>query len=220
MLLYDANSPGPNPVVVRQFILERGGVSLDVEHIDLAGLANRRADYVNNVNPRGEVPALRLDDESVITEITAICAYLDEVAQGGISLFGANAQERAETNMWARRVYMEVAYPMTTWWRGTDMAIEFYQGHRLPATEAQGWMKAQAERGLARLNDDLQGKAFLCGDRFSMADILLYGFVSTMGFVVPWADVPHLEHYTAWRERMQGRPSSTAMMEPLPAKVS
>lgn len=219
MKLYDTNAPGPNPVTVRQFILERGGLKMEVNHIDLAGLENRGEAYTSTVNARGEVPALRLDDGTVITEITAICAYLDEVAEGGTSLFGNNAEERAITNMWVRRVYGEIAFPFATWWRGTDGAIAFYQGHRVPATDAQDWMKGQAEKGLAQLDNDLEGRTFIAGDRLTMADILLNSFISTMSFAIPWLDRPDLKNFTAWRETMAARPSSQAMMEPLPAQV-
>ncbi|MBO9402876.1 glutathione S-transferase family protein [Shimia sp. R9_3] len=219
MLLYDANSPGPNPATVRQFVLERSGLSMDVTHIDLQNLANREPDYVNNVNARGEVPALRLKDGSVITEITAICAYFDEVAEGGTSLFGDTPEERAETNMWTRRLYGEVLLPAVTWWRGTDDAIAFFKGNRLPATDAMPWMKAQAERGLEQLNKDLEGRTFIAGDRMTMADILMNSFMTPMSFVIPWLTRPDLENVQRWREMMAARPSSQQMMEPLPTKI-
>ena len=219
MLLYDGNAPGPNPVTVRHFILERGGLHLEVERIDLAHLANREADYVENVNSRGELPALRLDNGHVITEITAICAYLDEIADGP-SLFGATPEERAVTNMWTRRAYLEICSPVVTWYRGTDHAKGYYKGYRLHAAETQGWMRAQAERGMERFNTDLSdGRPFLCGDRFSMADVLLNGFFGAMQPLAPWIDRPDLKHLARWRSAMLERPSSTAMMNPLPARV-
>ncbi|WP_420908401.1 hypothetical protein [Aureimonas altamirensis] len=72
LIFYDAKQPGPNPVVVRLFVHERQGLRFDVETIDLAGLEHRKPAYRNTVNARGEVPALRLDDGRIITEITAI----------------------------------------------------------------------------------------------------------------------------------------------------
>jgi glutathione S-transferase len=206
-------------VTVRCFVLERGGLHLDVEHIDLANLANREADYVENVNARGELPALRLNDGSIITEITAICAYLDEIADGP-SLFGATPEERAVTNMWTRRAYLEICSPVVTWYRGTDHARGYYKGHRLHAAETQGWMRAQADRGLSQFNNDLSdGRAFLCGNRISMADVLLTGFYSAMQPLAPWIDRPDLEHLTRWRSAMLERPSNSAMMRPLPAQI-
>ena len=79
MILYDANAPGPNPVTVRLFAHERGGLGFDVVTIDLVGLENRKRPYLTGVNARGEVPALRLDDGSVLTEITAICGSASTV---------------------------------------------------------------------------------------------------------------------------------------------
>jgi hypothetical protein len=51
MILYDANAPGPNPVTVRLFILERGGLAFDVETIDLANLENRGNAFKDGVAP-------------------------------------------------------------------------------------------------------------------------------------------------------------------------
>ena len=82
---------------------------VETKHIDVMKLENRRLAYRTKVNSRGELPALRINDTFVLTEITAICEYLDEVAVGGKSLFGVNAQERAETRMWLRRMDLEIA---------------------------------------------------------------------------------------------------------------
>ena len=81
MKLYDAL--GPNPLVVRLFIHERGGLEFDAETVDIINLANRGLQCRQQVNPRGEVPALILEDGRLLTEITAICEYLDEIAKGG-----------------------------------------------------------------------------------------------------------------------------------------
>src|SRR5437764_5536672 len=89
MQLY--NSIGPNPRAVRMFMAERG-IELPKVQIDLMGGENRREPY-RTKNPSGQCPALQLDDGSVISEITAICEYLDETAPGP-SLIGKTPQER------------------------------------------------------------------------------------------------------------------------------
>ncbi|KAF4443504.1 Glutathione S-transferase domain-containing [Fusarium acutatum] len=99
MKLYDA--PASNPMVVRLFVLERGGISLDVETVDVMNMENRGLKY-RKINPRGEVPALVLDNGFILTEVTAICEYLDDIAQGGVSLSGETPLERAETRMWLK----------------------------------------------------------------------------------------------------------------------
>ncbi|KAJ5519310.1 Glutathione S-transferase N-terminal [Penicillium expansum] len=118
-IFYDASAP--NPYVVR--ILA----------------------YRTNVNSRGELPALRISDQFVLTEITAICEYFDEVAKGGKSLFSETALERAETRMWLRRMDMEIAQPL----RNDPGTIDFYKGNRIPVPEARVIQKVE-ENGRAR----------------------------------------------------------------------
>lgn len=136
MIFYDADRPGPNPVTVRLFVHERRGLKFDVVTIELEGLENRKRPFLENVNARGEVPALRLDNGKIITEISAICGFFDEIAEGGRRLFGNTPEERAEIHMWTRRVYLEIVLPFVTYWRGTDAAENAYRGHRVLMPEA------------------------------------------------------------------------------------
>src|SRR3546814_13736067 len=73
---------------------------------------NRRAPYNVEVNPAGQTPALELDDGSILTEITAICEYLEERFPAPI-LIGATPEERAVTRMWTRRVDLKICEPLT-----------------------------------------------------------------------------------------------------------
>ena len=222
MIYYDAKQPGPNPVVVRLFVHERKGLRFDVELIDLAGLENRKPAYRNNINARGEVPALRLGDGRIITEITAICGYFDEIAEGGRRLCGATPEERAEIHMWTRRAYLEIVLPFVTWWRGTDAAEEAYRGHRILMPEARRSHRLLADQGLNQFEDDLEGKTFLVGDDVTMADIMLYGFIGTNMATgeIPWLNVPQRPNIAAWFDRMATREASQKMMSPLPAQVA
>src|SRR3546814_9688229 len=71
------NSVGPNPRVVKLFMAEKG-IEIPQVSVDLRGGENRRAPYNVDVNPAGQTPAAELDDGSILSEITAICEYLDE----------------------------------------------------------------------------------------------------------------------------------------------
>jgi glutathione S-transferase len=205
MKLYDF-SIAPNPFTVRLFIAERGGLSLDVEAVDLINLANRHQPYLS-VNPRGEIPALVLDDGSLLTEITAICEYLDEVAVSGQSLIGETAEKRAETRMWTRRVDLEVAERFIDWWRGSEEADTYYRGNRVVQSGGREANRLMANQGFNRLDQDLAGKQFLFGDRPGLADILLFAFMYTMIGVIPWMNPPGRTNVAAWFERMSQRPS-------------
>ncbi|KAK7408896.1 hypothetical protein QQX98_008957 [Neonectria punicea] len=203
MLLYD-NVHSPNSLVVRIFILERGGLELDVKSVDIIKLENRRPAYLD-VNPRGEVPALDMKDGNILTEITAICTYLDEVAKGGHSLFGSTAAQRAITNMWIRRMDIEIVQPLISWYRNGEDSIDYYRGHRIPIPEARVLQKVQINRALNMLDDDLEAKKYLCGDRFSTADIFLYGILKQMLFIAPWVIVSGRLNVAEWFKRMDDR---------------
>ena len=147
MLFYD--SVGPNPRVVRVFAAERG-VELPKKAVDLRGGENRRPEYMTR-NPMGQLPALELDDGTVITEITAICEYLDEIAPGGTSLIGANALERAQTRMWTRRIDLNILEPMTQGFRYAE-GIKLFQPRIHVSPQAADYLKAIARKHLAWLD--------------------------------------------------------------------
>jgi glutathione S-transferase len=212
MKLYDA--PASNTMVVRLFILERGGIDMDVEPVDIMTMENRKPAYVKHVNPRGELPALRISDDFVLTEITAICEYLDEVAQGGSSLIGATALERAETRMWLRRMDLEIAQPVMDWYRNDPETIAFYRGNRTPCPEARLPGKLAINRALNRLDDELDGRQYLCGDRFSAADIHFYGLIKLMLVPMPWVADPAWKNFKAYLERMDARRASQDAVQP------
>lgn len=174
------NSMGPNPHVVRMFIAEMG-IDIETIEIDLMGGENRQNSYLKK-NPSGQLPALQLDDDSFLAEITVICEYLDEI-NGHTNLIGTNPQERAETKMWTRRIDLQILEPLTNGFRyaeGYDLFKD--RLHLIP--EAANDLKAIAQERLTWLDKQLEGKEFICGDRFSLADIMFYCFLhfgSTVG---------------------------------------
>ncbi|KAI2830015.1 hypothetical protein CBS147320_4072 [Aspergillus niger] len=217
MKFFDA--PAPNPMAVRLFVLERGGLTFDVETIDIMSLQNRRLAY-RAINPRGEVPALQLDDGTVLTEITAICEYLDEIAQGGASLFGDTPAQRAETRMWLRRMDLEICQPVIAWFRNDPATVDFYKGNRLPTPEARVNQKVAINQALNLLDDQLEGKTWLCGDRFSAADVHFYGLMKMMSMQVSeWMLLPGRDNFLAYWKRLDEREASQKALQDFPAKV-
>ena len=99
------DSFGPNPRVVRMCLAEKG-LTLPSEQIDLLGGENRQSAYLAR-NPGGQLPALELDDGTVIAETAVICEYLEEVHPTP-SLVGATAAERAVARTWQRRVELNI----------------------------------------------------------------------------------------------------------------
>ena len=91
--------------MVRMFMHEKGIVLEAIEH-DLMGGENRQAPY-SSKNPGAQMPALELDDGSVLAETVVICDYLEELHPEP-ALIGADAKQRAEARMWDRRIEQRI----------------------------------------------------------------------------------------------------------------
>ena len=199
------NSIGPNPKVVRMYMAERG-IKIDQKEIDLIGGENRQSDYVK-INPGGGTPALELDNGSIIAEITCICEYLDEL-EGGSSLIGTTPEERAETRMWVRRIDLGILEPLTNGFRYAEGEPMFKDRMTL-MTHAASDLKALAQEKITWLDDLMNGKDFICGDRFTLADIMLFVFLE-FGMTVGQPLNKDNKNICALFEKIAARPSAKA----------
>lgn len=208
MRLYD--SIGPNPRMVRMLVAEKGA-TVDAQPVDILGGENRGAEFLR-INPAGELPALALDDGTVITESYAICEYLDEVLPGP-TLYGACAEERAQTRMWARRVDVRVNRPMSDGFRYAEGLKMFEKRiHCIP--QAADDFKLLARQGLAWFEEQIGDRSWLAGDRFTMADIALFVFLDFGAQIGQALDSDACPRLAAWMARVTGRPSAPASAQP------
>ncbi len=203
MKLY--NSIGPNPKVVRMFMAEKG-IELPMEDVDIMAGVNREADYLK-VNAAGQCPALELDNGDIVAEITVICEYLEE-QNPDTPLIGTTAEERAETRMWTRRVDLHVCEPMADGFRFST-GLKMFENRTRCLPEAADGLKARAQDGLKWLDGLMEGNDYLAGDRMTLADLLLFGFVDFFAGVDQPLD-PELKNINAWYGRMKARPSAEA----------
>ncbi len=181
MKLY--NSIGPNPHVVRMFIAELG-LNLEMVEIDLMAGENRQEAHLKR-NPSGQMPALELDDGQCLAEITVICEYLDEI-NGYSDLIGKTPEDRAETKMWVRRIDLQIIEPLTNGFRYSE-GYELFKERLHLIPQAADDLKAIAQERLKWLDGQLEGKQYICGDRLTLADIMLYCFLNfgaTVGQVI------------------------------------
>ncbi len=204
MKLFD--SIGPNPRVVRMAIAEKG-MTVETVTVDLMGAENRQAGYLAKV-PTGGLPALELDDGTVIAEITVIAEYLEDL-QPTPAIIGTTAAERAETRMWTRRIDLAIVEPMTTSFRAVEGRPLFASRMTLLSTDAAAELKAIAQEKLLWLDKLMQGRTWVCGDRHTLADLLLLAFVEfgvSVGQPMPAAATWLPE----WHKRAAARPSAAA----------
>jgi glutathione S-transferase len=203
MKLY--NSMGPNPKVVRMFMAELG-IEIDTQEVDLMAGENRQPAFMA-LNPTGTLPALELDDGSILSEITALCEYLDE-KQGQSALIGSTAEERAETRMWVRRIDLGILENLANGFRSAEgLGLFKDRLHTIP--QAADDLKAIAQEKLAWLDGTMEGKNYICGERFSLADIMLFCFLE-FGAQVGQPINTENSNVAEWYDRVAGRNSASA----------
>lgn len=201
MKLYLADR-APNPDRVKFFLQEKGALDR-VERVELVipKMDHFSADY-RAKSPLSQVPALELDDGFALTESRAICTYLEGVFPEP-NLMGADARERAEIEMWDRRVELLYFLPLAAWFRNTHPAMAELE--KPQSAEWAGISRDRATRMADFFDERLGQSPFVAGSRFTIADITLFvslGFGRVMKFK-PWETRANL---AAWRDRMAERP--------------
>lgn len=206
------DSFGPNPRALRMFLLEKE-VELPKVTIDLLGAENRQTPYTDK-NPGGQVPALELDDGRVLGETVAIFEYLEEKYPSP-ALIGRTAEERAEARMWQRRIELKITEHLYNGFRFAE-GLELFKPRMRCLPEAAEGLKATARDNLAWLDKLLQGKQWIVGDRFTIADIILFCALEFGASVNQPLD-GGLTNVASWRERVAARPSAAASLHPMSA---
>ncbi len=203
MKLYD--SVGPNPRVVRMFMAEKG-IDMPKQTVDLRKGENREAEHLKR-NSHGQMPALELDDGNYLSEIIPICEYLEE-KNPKPAMIGTTPEERAECRMWARRVDLNICEHLANGFRFGE-GLKFFE-KRIPcAPEASPGLKMIAANRLQSLDGQMAGKEYLCGKRFTMADVLLYCWLDFGAQVGQPLDTAN-SNIVAWMARVAERPSVKA----------
>ena len=196
------NSVGPNPRVVKLFMAEKG---IEIPRVDVNLMAGEnRQDAYKAKNPSGQMPALELDDGVVLAEILPICEYLEEIHPSP-PLIGTNPEERAITRMWTRRIDLNICEPMANGFRFSQ-GLQLFQNRVHCIPQAADDLKAIARERLAWLDGLIAGRQFLAGDKFTLADILLFAFVE-FGAQVGQPPNPDNKNLAAWQARVAARPS-------------
>lgn len=203
MILYGAPMPAPNPRRVRIFLAEKG-VDLPETPLDIMKREHKSDDHRAR-NSLGQVPTLVLDDGAAISETVAICRYLDETHPGP-ALFGATPLERAQVEMWIRRIEFQLMSPVGMFWRHAHpfTARLIAQHKDFGESNREGYHNA-----LRWLDGELADKPFIAGEAYTMADICALStvdFAEWIGLPLP-DDVPNV---AAWHKRVTERASSKA----------
>ena len=199
------NSIGPNPRVVRMFMAEKG-ITIPSQDVDLMKGDNRAADHLKR-NPHGQMPALELDDGSFLSEITAICEYLED-KNPKPALIGSTPEEKAQTRMWTRRIDLNICEPLANGFRFSQ-GLALFQSRVVTVPEAADGLKKIAQDRIQWLDGQMAGKQFVAGSRFTLVDVLLFCFLA-FGAQVGQPINPDFKNINAWYARVGERPSTKA----------
>ncbi len=203
MKLYDGGR-APNPRRVRIFLAEKG-ISVPTEQVDLGNLQQRSEAYTA-INPLQRVPALVLDDGTVLTESLAICRYF-EALQPDPPLFGKGALQSALIEMWNRRIEFHLYMPVSTVFQHLHPAMK-----AMVDPQVSAWGEANRPRifdFLRFLDGELKSRPYVAGENFTVSDILAMVAVDFMK--VSKLTVPEeLTDLRRWYASVAVRPSASA----------
>ena len=209
MKFYDCKT-APSPRRVRIFLAEKG-LELETVDIDLAA-GEQFSDAFRQVNPDCVVPALELDDGSCLSEVVAICQYLEELHPEP-ALLGETPEERARVSMWNAKVEQQGLLAVMEALRNFAKG---FKGRAVSGAASHEQIPELAERGrrrtlefFERLDGQLADHAYLSGDRFSMADISALVFVDFAKWIK--VEIPEdCGNVRRWYAEVSERPSAAA----------
>jgi glutathione S-transferase len=201
MKLYDY-ARAPNARRVRIYLAEKG-LTVPTETVDLGIMQHKTVGYTAS-NPMQRVPALVLDDGTVIAESMAICRYF-EALHPLPSLFGTGPEEIALVEMWSRFAELYLFFPVAQAFRHLHPGMKAYE---VPQVAAWGEAnKTRALKFLPILERQLAAGPFVCGTLYSVADITMLvaiDFMKPAKLAVP----PEYGNIAKWYALVSARPSA------------
>jgi glutathione S-transferase len=167
----------PSPLKVLIFLKEKGILDqVEVIDLDLGKLEHKTPEY-KAIAPNSRVPALQLDDGTIILETTAICRYL-EALYPEPNLFGESPIEIASIEMWYCRVTYELMVPLMHGFRHTHPHMSQMENQNQAYGLAQ---RELAVKSLDTYNNIIASREYIAGERFTYADIQM---VTSLQFLV------------------------------------
>ena len=176
MILYSSKL-APSPLKVLIFLKEKDILDqVKIIDLDLGKLEHKTPEY-KVIAPNSKVPALKLDDDTIILETTAICRYLESLYPEP-NLFGENPIEIASIEMWYSRVTYELMVPLMHGFRHTHPHMSQMENQNQEYGLAQ---RELAIKSLDIYNDIIASREYIAGERFTYADIQM---VTSLQFLV------------------------------------
>ncbi len=186
--------------MVHIFLAEKG-IEIETIEIDLAGKGNLSADFIAK-NPLARVPVLEFDDGAYLAESMAICRYFEET-QPEPPLFGVDARDKANVEMWNRRMEFEILAQVSGCFRHSH---PYWEGRITQVADFGDLCRKTVLERMEWLDGELAGREFIAGDRFTVADITAFCGIA-LGRI-PKIYIPEERaNLKRWYEAVGARPS-------------
>jgi glutathione S-transferase len=179
--------------------LREAGLAFDLEKVNLGTKQTATGADYRTINPKGYVPALRLDDGTVLTEGPAIVQYIGD-RKPETKLVPANGTlERYQLQAWLNFIATEMHKTFSPLF------------HAKTPEEVRQSNRDLLGKRLTFVSQSLEGQPFLMGDTFTVAD----GYLAT---VLAWTkplkiDLGQWPTVKAHFDRVVARPAVQAAMK-------
>jgi glutathione S-transferase len=172
--------------------LRESGLQFELEQVDLKTKKTKSGEDYNKINPKGYVPALKLSDGYLLTEGPAITQWIADQKPGSHLAPANGTAERYKLQEWLTYI-------------GTEIHKNFSPLFN-PATpdETKNAVRGYLAKRFALVDDKLEGKDYLTGSQFTVADGYLFTVTNWANFVkFDLKDYPNLR---AFQARVAARP--------------
>ena len=196
-----SSSFAPNPRKVLIYLKEKGISDIEIINLDLAKLEHKTPEY-KAIAPNSRVPALQLDDGTVILETTAMCRYL-ECLYPEPNMFGESPMEIASIEMWYSRVSFELMMPLMHGFRHTHPHMSEMENQNQEFGLAQ---RKLAEKELKNYDKIIESREFIAEDRFTYADLQMVPYLNCLVKLYT-LDIEDYENLNDYIIQVSSRPS-------------
>ena len=172
--------------------LREAGISFELEQVNLKEKKTKSGEDYSKINPKGYVPALKLDDGYLLTEGPAIVQWIADQKPGAHLAPANGTAERYKLQEWLTYI-------------GTEIHKNFSPLFN-PATpeETKTTVRGYLAKRFAYVDEKLEGKDYLTGSQFTVADGYLFTVTNWANFVqFDLKDYPNLR---AFQARVAARP--------------
>jgi glutathione S-transferase len=193
-------------------VAREAGMPLDLERVDLKSGKTETGDTFAEINPKGYVPAIALDNNEVLTEASAVLQYLADRAPQAELAFASGTLERYRLLEWLGFISTEIHKGFGPLWNPQSPEA------------AKTIAKATLGKRFAYLDQRLSGKAYLMGERFTIADAYLFTVTNWANLhavdLSPYPNLKYMERVARARRCARlwwPKVSSRSLPEPAPS---